>query len=401
VVPPIGPVVIISATALAFIAAAIAYARGRDGLGSLLAFIGTLCYGNGIWLMARALHLNGHYPDAALWWAIGALVAGHLVKSRLIAIEAGLVAIVWVALETGLFRQPAYPFAGLGVGLLWLAYRTRSAAALTVAVVSSVVWIAAINVFVFSATPLLRGTVIVAAAAAVALILSLIFARRIFRPADTPRHVRPIAAALAGTTLVALLAGIVAIHAWPLWTGQLVYLRVRPVDSRDLLRGDHVSLSYPIDDVRIRVPGEPIDAIPPDPAGPPPSLLPPDVDPIGDWWKVDEEQARGWRDREIYLQLKPQPAGAPGVAEEHRPVSVSDRLVAGAVNLAGRIVFYTTFDYSFRLQFGLEAFPVDEAAGRLIAAAMQRDAPIYAEVAVSRSGRARLRALIVDGRRVD
>jgi uncharacterized membrane-anchored protein len=142
-------------------------------------------------------------------------------------------------------------------------------------------------------------------------------------------------------------------------------------------------------------------AIPPDPAGPPPSLLPPDVDPIGDWWKVDEEQARGWRDREIYLQLKPQPAGAPGVAEEHRPVSVSDRLVAGAVNLAGRIVFYTTFDYSFRLQFGLEAFPVDEAAGRLIAAAMQRDAPIYAEVAVSRSGRARLRALIVDGRRVD
>ena len=112
-------------------------------------------------------------------------------------------------------------------------------------------------------------------------------------------------------------------------------------------------------------------------------------------------QARGWRDREIYLQLQPLPANAPGVAQEHRPVTVSERPVQGAVNLAGRIVFYTSFDYSFRLQFGLDAFTADEPTARLIDEAMQRDAPIYAEVAVTSSGRARLRALIVDGRRVE
>ena len=404
--PP--PAIILGATAIAFAASAIAYARGRDTLGELLAFAGTLFFGNGIWLLARAVHLGGHYPDAALLWAIGALVAGHLVKSRLIAIEAGIVAMAWVGLETGLFRRPAHVFLGLGAALVWLAYRTRSAAVLTVAIVSIAAWIAATGVFVFSTTGLLPGAGVVFAAATIALIVSLLFARRIRNRSDAAagaagpsRRLRAIAAAMSGVTLVALLAAVLAVHAWPLWTGQLVYLRVRPVDSRDLLRGDHVALSYPIEDVLLRVPGEPVDAIPPDPAGPPISLLPPMVDPIGDWWKLDEAQARGWRDREIYLQLQPLPANAAGVAQEHRPVTVSVQPVPGAVNLAGRVVFYTTFDYSFRLQFGLDAFSADAPTARMIDETMQRDAAIYAEVAITSSGRARIRALIVDGRRVE
>jgi len=405
--PP--PTIILGATAIAFAASASAYARGRETLGELLAFAGTLFFGNGIWLLARAVHLDGHYPDAALWWAIGALLTAHLIKSRLIAVEAGIVAMAWVGLETGLFRRPAHVFLGLGAGLLWLAYRTRSAAVLTVAIVSIAAWVAATGVFVFSTTGLLPGAGIVSAAATVALIVSLLFARRIRSDAAAApataagpnRRVRAIGAAISGVTLVALLGAVLAMHAWPLWTGQLVYLRVRPVDSRDLLRGDHVALSYPIEDVLLRVPGEPVDAIPPDPAGPPISLTPPLVDPIGDWWKVDEEQARGWRDREIYLQLQPLPANAPGVAQEHRPVTVAERPVPGAVNLAGRIVFFTSFDYSFRLQFGLDAFSADAPTARLIDEAMQRDAPIYAEVAITSSGRARVRALVVDGRRVE
>jgi uncharacterized membrane-anchored protein len=398
--------IIVGATALAFIAAAIAYSRGRERLGEFLAFAGTLIFGNGIWLLARAVHLRGHYPDAALWWAIGALVAGHLVKSRLIGIEAGVVAIVWVVLETALFRLPAYAFAGLGVGLLWLAFRTRSAAVLTVAVASIATWITAFSVFVASNTRLLRGAGIVAGAAAVALLTSLLFARRIWpgsaAAAAVPvRRTRSVAAVLSGATLVGILGAVLAVHAWPLWTGEIVHLRVRPVDSRDLLRPDHVALSYPIEDVIIRIPGDAADAIPPDPAGPPLSLLPPIVDPIGDWWRIDEGQAQTWRDREIYLQLQPLPATAPGVAQEHRPVTVSLQPVPGAVNLAGRIVFFTSFDYSFRLQFGLDAFTTDAATARLIDAAMQRDAPIYAEVAITRSGRARVRALVVDGRRIN
>jgi uncharacterized membrane-anchored protein len=280
---------------------------------------------------------------------------------------------------------------------------------LTVAVVSIAAWSTATSLFVFSKSRLLPGAGIVVGAAVVALMASLLFARRLMNRRDAAtapaagsnRRGRAIAAAISGVLLVALLAAVLAKHAWPLWTGQIVHLRVRPVDSRDLLRGDHVALSYPIEDVRIRVPGEPADPIPPDPAGPPISLQSPTVDPIGDWWKVGEEQARSWRDREIYLQLHPMPANAPGVAQEHRPVTVSDRLVPGALNLAGRIVFYTSFDYSFRLQFGLDAFPVDGAAARMIDEAMQRDAPVFAEVAVTRSGRARVRALIVDGRRIE
>lgn len=402
--------IVIGATALAFVGASIAYARGRMGGGELLAFLGTLIFGNGIWLLARAVHLDGHYPDAALWWAIGAAVAALLVTSRVIAIEAGLVAIAWVALETGLFGRSVPLFAGLGVALVWLAFRTRSAAVLAVAVASIAVWIAATVMFVSSTSRPLAGFRVVGIAAVIALIVSFAVARLVLgwraatpAPAVIPprRRGRAIAAAIAGVTLVGLLAGVLVKHSWPLWTGQIVHLRIRPIDSRDLLRGDHVRLSYPIEDVIIRVPGEPVDAIPPDPAAPPISLQPPIVDPIGDWWKVGEEQAQSWRDREIYLQLQPLPAGSPGVAQEHRPMTVSDQLVAGALNLTGRIVFFTSFDYSFRLQFGIDAFPVDAATARLIDEAMQRDAAIFAEVAVTRAGRARLRGLIVDGRRID
>src|SRR5262245_4328838 len=171
---PIHPVVILGATALTFTAAAVAYARGRTGAGELLAFIGTLVYGNGIWLLARALHLDGHYPDVALWWAIGALIVAHLVRSRFIGIEAGIVAMAWVGLETGLFRRPVYPFLGLGAGLLWLAYRTRSSGVLTIAVGSIAAWIAATNVFVFSTSRLLPGAVAVMGAALLAMIVVLI-----------------------------------------------------------------------------------------------------------------------------------------------------------------------------------------------------------------------------------
>lgn len=407
------PPAILGATGLAFVAAAIAYARGRDGAGGLLAFVGTLIYGNGVWLLAKALHIRGHYPDAALWWAAGAIVIALLLRSRAISIQAGLVAIVWALLETAMFAKPAWPFAGLAVAILWLAFRTRSAAVLGIAVVGLVMWVAALRVFVFTPIGLVRGSGVVAAAGVLAIVVSMIFTRRVFRtgvaepglagvPAAGPhRRSRTIAAALSGVTAVGLLGGILAVHAWPLWTGEIVYLRIRPVDSRDLLRAGHVALSYPIEDVIIRVPGEPADAIPPDPAGPPISLQPPIVDPIGDWWKVGEEVAQSWRDREIFLQLQPLPAAVPGITGEHRPVTVSDRLVPDALNLAGRIVFFTSFDYSFRLQFGIDAFPADAATARLIDEAMQRDAPIFAEVAVTRSGRARLRALIVDGRRFD
>jgi uncharacterized membrane-anchored protein len=41
-----------------------------------------------------------------------------------------------------------------------------------------------------------------------------------------------------------ILVGMIAVRAIPLVTGQIVLVKVQPVDPRDLFRGDYVILSY-------------------------------------------------------------------------------------------------------------------------------------------------------------
>ena len=65
--------IVIGAVAAAFGASALAYAREKRGVAETLAFFGTLLLGNAIWLVAQVLHIEGRYPDAFLWWGLGAL----------------------------------------------------------------------------------------------------------------------------------------------------------------------------------------------------------------------------------------------------------------------------------------------------------------------------------------
>ena len=74
--------IILTSVALAFGASAVAFARRHRMAGETLAFIGVLLYGNAIWLIAQVLHIRGSFPDAFMWWAIGALVCAWLVRSR-------------------------------------------------------------------------------------------------------------------------------------------------------------------------------------------------------------------------------------------------------------------------------------------------------------------------------
>jgi uncharacterized membrane-anchored protein len=82
------------------------------------------------------------------------------------------------------------------------------------------------------------------------------------------------------------------------------------------------------------------------------------------------------------------------------PVSISDHPVEGASNLKGRIRLFGS-EYVLTLDFGIDALFVREGTGRPIENAIfDSSTPVYAEVAVTQSGAARLRALIVNGRRV-
>jgi uncharacterized membrane-anchored protein len=213
-----------------------------------------------------------------------------------------------------------------------------------------------------------------------------------------------LAAALSGVVAVAVLSGMLVLHAWPLWTGEPVYLKVRPVDPRDLFRGDYVTLGYDIDTLRLRVPAEqqPVPAVPLGPDAPPePSF--PEVEPIGNWWRPNP--ATGGRSaaqlkQRIYLQLRPDHSSIPGVPVVHVPISISDEPVGGATNIGGRIRFYRT-DNVVTLDFGIDALFVREGTGRPIEnAIIDSTTPVYAEVAVTRSGAARVRSLVINGTRV-
>jgi uncharacterized membrane-anchored protein len=216
---------------------------------------------------------------------------------------------------------------------------------------------------------------------------------------------RPAAAAVvSGLMALGVLSGMLVLHAWPLWTGEPIYLRVRPVDPRDLFRGDYVTLGYDVDTLRLRVPPEfrQVPITPPEP-GTPAAPAWPEVDPIGDWWRPDSV-TRGWtaaqHRRTVYLQLRAEASAVPGVPVIHVPVSISDRPVADATNLRGRIRLLRD-DYVLTMDFGIDALFVREGTGRPIEnAILDRGTPVYAEVAVAKSGAARVRALVVDGARV-
>jgi hypothetical protein len=208
-------------------------------------------------------------------------------------------------------------------------------------------------------------------------------------------------------------------HAWPIWTGETVYLRTRPVDPRDLFRGDYVVLAYDIDRVILADPASPVTETAPEeqavggtgPTPLSPQPMPTVVRPIGDWWQLAEGDAgdaeyfreRRLRDRRLYLQLERQPSNDPAVPFLLRPVSVADSPQPGFVNLQGRCRSVSSWGSRggpplLSLQFGIDALFVPERSGLPVEEAIRAGKPVYAVVAVTASGKARITNLIVDGR---
>jgi len=229
---------------------------------------------------------------------------------------------------------------------------------------------------------------------------------------------RALAAGAAGGLCLTVLIWMLVAHAWPVWTGETIYLRTRPVDPRDLFRGDYVVLAYDIDRVALSDPALPLpEAAPDDEAvsGPepppiPPQPPPPVVRPIGDWWRPAEGDSgdiehlrwRRLRDQRLYLQLERQPSDDPAVPFLLRPVSIAEVPQAGFVNLEGRCRSIssggrTSDPLVLVLHFGIDALFVPERTGLPIEEAIRTGRPVYAVVAVAASGKARVTDLLVDG----
>jgi uncharacterized membrane-anchored protein len=175
--------------------------------------------------------------------------------------------------------------------------------------------------------------------------------------------------AFCGLACILILVGMLVKHAWPLWTGQVIYLHVRPVDPRDVFRGDYVTLNYDITNALHRATA------------------------IGE---LKEQKGNDpMQGKVVYVQLKQIPSTTPGVPYIYEAKSISNRLEPSQINIKGRIANR----YSQNIQFGIDAFFVQEGQGQAIEQALRdRNQSVFAEVALSSSGNARIKNLIIDGR---
>ena len=152
---------------------------------------------------------------------------------------------------------------------------------------------------------------------------------------------------------VVFLVGMIADRAGPLLGGRTVLLRTVPVDPRDLLRGDYVTLNYEISRV---APGS-----------------------------LAVTNPSQWIGRTVYVTLVPE-----GDGRHYRGGAIlTERPAANITFIKG-----TLTDPS-RIRFGIESYFVQEGKGRDYEEAIRRGR-MWAEVALAADGDARLRGLVIE-----
>ena len=103
--------------------------------GEGLYLVGTMLFGAGIWLVAQIYHIQEHYPNAFLFWALGALALAWALPSISQGVVAVILLVLWNGFEAFDFKNPLLlsPFLILA-GLLPLAWLNRSRVLLTATV---------------------------------------------------------------------------------------------------------------------------------------------------------------------------------------------------------------------------------------------------------------------------
>lgn len=95
----------------------------RRPLGEALTLLGTMLYGAGIWLVAQIYHIDEHFPNGFLLWAVGALLLAWAMPSIAQGILSVVLLCIWACSETWGFDRtlhfaPWLILVGVG-GLSW------------------------------------------------------------------------------------------------------------------------------------------------------------------------------------------------------------------------------------------------------------------------------------------
>ncbi len=99
--------------------------------------LGIMLFGAGIWLIAQIYHIDEHYPNAFLFWGLGALGMAWALPSTAQGIVAAILLTVWHGTEGIGFSHPN----GIGLpliigGILPLAWLQRSKALMTIGTIA-------------------------------------------------------------------------------------------------------------------------------------------------------------------------------------------------------------------------------------------------------------------------
>ena len=193
----------------------------------------------------------------------------------------------------------------------------------------------------------------------------------------------PTKALAAGLLCLAVLGVMMLLHAWPLWTGQVVTLPVTLSHSTDSFRGERLLIAPPGGRVVLGGVGTP--------SGERDAIV---VPPLGDWWSrvpsAPGARRHAMAARVVYLQLEPGPAG------EYRPVSIAVEPVRDMVNLKGRVQRVRNSG-ALDIDYGIDSYYLPEGQAAEVERALRLRASVQMQVAIARSGRARIKAVLING----
>jgi hypothetical protein len=187
----------------------------------------------------------------------------------------------------------------------------------------------------------------------------------------------------AGVVCLAVLAVMILLHAWPLWTGQVVTLPVTLSQSTDAFRGERLSIGPPGGRVVLGGLGTPSpvkDAIV--------------VPPVGDWWSRVPSDSAGRRRaivaRIVYLQLERSADG------RYRPASIAVEPIRDMLNLRGRVRAVGSTGV-LDIDYGIDSYYMQEGQASQVEGALRAHGSVDMQVAIARSGRARIKSLLING----
>ena len=110
-------------------------------VGQSLILLGTLFYGTGIWLIAQIFHINAHWPNGVLFWALGILPIVWVTASVPALIEASLLIILWTVFEQTEYGFMNYRYIPVALVIFALSYHLRSRVAVAIMLIGTIIWL--------------------------------------------------------------------------------------------------------------------------------------------------------------------------------------------------------------------------------------------------------------------